>query len=83
MLSIVFGLIAICLGFWGLIKYWWYMVDLLVAILPLVLIFSGIVALIAGIRNTGIKTSFKDKNGSKESVDASGDDAPQSRRKDK
>ncbi|HIJ81800.1 MAG TPA: hypothetical protein HPP76_08840 [Desulfuromonadales bacterium] len=78
MLSIVFGLIAICLGFWGLVKYWWYMVDLLVAVLPLVLIFSGIVALIAGIRNTGIKTSFRDKSEPKESDEA----APQTRKKD-
>ena len=64
MLSIVFGLIAICLGFWGLVKYWWYMVDLLVAILPLILMAGGVVALVAGIKNTGIKTSFKEKPGS-------------------
>jgi hypothetical protein len=63
MLSIVFGLISICLGFWGLVKYWWYMVDLLVAILPLILMACGIVALLAGIRNAGIKTSFKEKTG--------------------
>ena len=63
MLSIVFGLIAMCLGFWGLVKYWWYMVDLLVAILPLVLMAGGVVALIAGIKNTGIKTSFREKEG--------------------
>ncbi|HIJ81523.1 MAG TPA: hypothetical protein HPP76_07435 [Desulfuromonadales bacterium] len=67
MLSIVFGLIAICLGLWGAITYWWYMIDLLIAVLPLVLIFSGVVALIAGIRNTGIKTSFKGSREPKES----------------
>lgn len=59
MLSIVFGLIALSLGFWGLIRYWWYMVDVLIAILPLILIVSGAVALLAGIRNTGMRTSFK------------------------
>jgi vacuolar-type H+-ATPase subunit I/STV1 len=59
MLSIVFGLIALSLGFWGLIRYWWYMVDVLIAILPLVLIVSGAIALMAGIKNTGIRTSFK------------------------
>jgi vacuolar-type H+-ATPase subunit I/STV1 len=59
MFSIVFGLIALCLGFWGIIRYWWYMADVLIAILPLVLVVSGAIALMAGIRNTGMRTSFK------------------------
>ncbi|MEI6703084.1 MAG: hypothetical protein WCL71_06050 [Deltaproteobacteria bacterium] len=59
MLSIVFGLIALSLGFWGLVKYWWYMVDVLIALLPLLLIAGGAIALLAGIKNTGMRTSFK------------------------
>ena len=62
MLSIVFGLIALSLGFWGLVKYWWYMVDVLIALLPLLLIGGGAIALLAGIRNTGMRTSFKVRN---------------------
>jgi len=62
MLSIVFGLIAICLGIWGLINYWWYIVDFLIAFLPLILIFSGGVAVLAGIRNTGLKAKIKEGN---------------------
>ena len=61
MLSIVFGLIALSLGFWGMLKFWWYMVDVLIAMLPILLIFGGAIALLAGIRNTGIRTSFKIK----------------------
>jgi vacuolar-type H+-ATPase subunit I/STV1 len=61
MLSIVFGLIALSLGFWGMVKYWWYMVDVLIALLPLLLIFGGAIALLAGIKNTGMRTSFKVK----------------------
>lgn len=61
MLSIVFGLIALSLGFWGMLKFWWYMVDVLIAMLPMLLIFGGAIALLAGIRNTGIRTSFKIK----------------------
>ena len=61
MLSIVFGLIAISLGFWGMVKYWWYMIDVLIALLPMLLIFGGAVALLAGIKNTGMRTSFKVK----------------------
>ncbi len=61
MLSIVFGLIALSLGFWGMVKFWWYMVDMLIAMLPLLLIFGGAVALLAGIKNTGMRTPFKVK----------------------
>jgi hypothetical protein len=76
MLSIVFGLIALSLGFWGLLRYWWYMVDVLIAILPLVLIAGGAIALMAGIKNTGIRTSFKVKNGTTEETE------PATRKKD-
>lgn len=62
MLSIVFGLIAICLGIWGMVKYWWYMVEVVIAILPLVLIFSGTIALLAGIKNTGLRTALKEES---------------------
>lgn len=65
MLSIVFGLIALCLGFWSIIRYWWYMVDVLIAILPLLLIVGGGIALLAGIKNTGIQSSFQ-KNAAEE-----------------
>jgi vacuolar-type H+-ATPase subunit I/STV1 len=71
MLSIVFGLIALSLGFWGLIKYWWYMVDVLIAILPLLLIGGGAIALLAGIKNTGIRTSFKVKKNTAEEAETS------------
>jgi vacuolar-type H+-ATPase subunit I/STV1 len=66
MLSIVFGLISLSLGFWGLVKYWWYMVDVLIAILPLLLIGCGAIALLAGIKNTGMRTSFKINKGAAE-----------------
>ncbi len=66
MLSIVFGLIAICLGLWGIATYWWYVVDLMVAVLPIVLFFGGFVALMAGIRNTGLKAKIKDNNNNNE-----------------
>jgi len=62
MLSIVFGLIAICLGLFGIITYWYYVVDVIVAILPVFLVFGGFVALMAGIRNTGLKAKIRESN---------------------
>jgi vacuolar-type H+-ATPase subunit I/STV1 len=58
MFSIVFGLIAICMGLWGLVSYWWYVVDVMLAILPIVLLFGGFIALMAGIKKTGIRTKM-------------------------
>ena len=76
MFSIVFGLVALSLGFWGIITYWWYMVDVLIAILPLLLIVGGAIALLAGIRNTGMRASFKPGK------DSAKDPAPAARKKD-
>jgi hypothetical protein len=56
---VVFALVAICLGVWGLVTYWWYTVDIIVAIFPLALLFVGIIALLAGLKNTGLKTNLK------------------------
>ncbi|MCX8068903.1 MAG: hypothetical protein N2738_00185 [Thermodesulfovibrionales bacterium] len=69
MTSIVFGLIAMCLGLWGLVTYWWYVVDVFVAVLPLVLLFGGFIALMAGIKKTGLRAKMNlhgDKNVSSE-----------------
>ncbi len=67
MFSIVFGLIAICMGLWGLVSYWWYVVDVMLAILPIILLFGGFIALMAGIKKTGIRakmnvTGFKKRS---------------------
>lgn len=58
MTNIVFALVAICLGVWGLITYWWYTVDVIIAIFPLVLLFTGMIALLAGLKNTGLKANL-------------------------
>ncbi|MBF0465229.1 MAG: hypothetical protein HQK94_09130 [Nitrospirae bacterium] len=63
MLSIVFGLIAMCLGLWGIVTYWWYVVDVFLALMPVLLLFGGFVALMSGIRNTGLHAKIKDGNG--------------------
>ena len=63
MSSIVFGLIAMCIGLWGIVSYWWYVVDVFLAILPIVLLFGGFIALMAGIKKTGIRTMLTKVSG--------------------
>ena len=62
MTNIVIGLIATCLGIWGLITYRWYTVDVIIAIFPLVLLLFGLIALLAGIKNTGIRATLAGVN---------------------
>lgn len=69
MFSIVFGLIAICLGLYGIVTYWWYVVDVLAAVLPLFLLFGGFVALMAGIKNTGLRAKVREGNGKRSDVE--------------
>ncbi len=49
MASIVFGLVAIALGLWGLSTWWWSVTELLRGLIPLLLILLGPIALGAGI----------------------------------
>jgi hypothetical protein len=76
MTNIVFALVAICVGVWGLITYWWYTVDVIIAIFPLVLLFVGIIALLAGLKNTGLKANLIRGKKKPESTD------PTTRKKD-
>jgi hypothetical protein len=70
MFSIVFGLIAICLGIWGLLNYWWYFIDFLVALLPIILIFGGSVAVMAGIKNSGLRAKIKQGSAEQEAKES-------------
>lgn len=70
MINIVLGLVAISLGLWGLVTYWWYAVDVLISIFPLVLLGFGTVAILAGIKNTGLKASSLGKNNDPEAAES-------------
>jgi hypothetical protein len=45
----MFGLLAVALGLWGLSAWWWSVVELVRGILPLALLFVGVLALAAGV----------------------------------
>jgi len=55
--SMIIGGAAICLALWGLVNYLWYIVDILIGVFPLALLAFGIVALLAGVKNTGLKAT--------------------------
>ncbi|ABK44769.1 hypothetical protein Mmc1_2268 [Magnetococcus marinus MC-1] len=47
--SIIFGLIAISLGLWGLSAWWWSVVEFLRGFVPIGLVFLGFIALGSGV----------------------------------
>jgi uncharacterized membrane protein len=47
-LIILFGLASIILGIWGLIIWWSYFVKALMAVVPIFLLFLGIILIIFG-----------------------------------
>lgn len=48
---IIVGLLGIVLGLWGIALNWYQFLDLLWILVPLAVLFGGIVALLAGIGN--------------------------------
>jgi hypothetical protein len=49
MANIIFGLVALALGLWGVSVWWWSIVEILRGIIPIALILLGLVALGAGV----------------------------------
>ncbi|MBF0400434.1 MAG: hypothetical protein HQL90_06665 [Magnetococcales bacterium] len=73
MASIVFGLVAIALGLWGLSTWWWSVVEVLRGVVPLLLILIGPVALGAGITKMRENSEVEAVLASAELDDADGD----------
>jgi hypothetical protein len=57
MANIIFGLVSLALGLWGVSVWWWSVVELLRGVVPVSLILLGLVALGAGV------TRMRDSNG--------------------
>ena len=67
--SVIFGLLALALGLWGLSAWWWSVTEFLRGAVPVALIALGLVALAAGVQSVraprgGKGTAFDtDSNG--------------------
>jgi FtsH-binding integral membrane protein len=59
--SVIFGLLALALGLWGLTAWWWSVTEFLRGALPIVLIGFGLVALAAGVQTVREPKGRKDK----------------------
>ena len=57
MLNVIVGAIGILLGLWLMMQNWWSTMDLLRTVFPILLLVYGVIALIAGLKRFGRKTS--------------------------
>lgn len=49
MATIIFGLVCLSLGLWGVSAWWWSLVEVLRGLVPLLAVALGLVALGAGV----------------------------------
>jgi len=47
--TIIFGLVCLSLGLWGISAWWWSLVEVLRGLVPLLAVVLGLVALGAGV----------------------------------
>ncbi|MBF0105667.1 MAG: hypothetical protein HQM16_10115 [Deltaproteobacteria bacterium] len=57
MTSVIFGVIVLILGVWGIIDNWYAFVDFVCVFVPLVMVVGGAIALMAGIYSFSVKDS--------------------------
>jgi len=60
MVHVIVGIIAIVIGLWGIMGNWYMFKDILVSVVPFVVLFFGIVAILAGIRSMKAKWAVKE-----------------------
>ena len=46
---VIFGLLSISLGLWGMAAWWWSVTEMLRGLVPILLLLLGVVALAAGL----------------------------------
>ncbi|SCA56094.1 Magnetosome protein MamI [Candidatus Terasakiella magnetica] len=59
---VIFGLVAISLGLWGMAAWWWSVTELMRGLMPIILVTLGIVAVAAGLSKVRDDQSIKDED---------------------
>ena len=66
MKSVVVGLIAVALGLWSLVAYWYLFTEMIKGIIPILLLGGGLVAVVSGLRSIEEETRLSSKDQSKD-----------------
>jgi hypothetical protein len=59
MMAIIFGLIFMVLGIWGVVAWWPYFINIMKGLFPMMFTVGGLIAIIAGV--AGIKDTSEEK----------------------
>jgi hypothetical protein len=49
MQHVIFGVVLLLLGIWGIVAHWYQFLDLLWVLIPMALLVAGIVSVLAGV----------------------------------
>lgn len=49
MQHVIFGVVLLLLGIWGVVSHWYQFLDLLWVLIPMVLLVGGIISILAGV----------------------------------
>jgi len=49
MQHVIFGIVLLLLGIWGVVAHWYQFLDLLWVLIPMALLVAGIVSVLAGV----------------------------------
>ena len=60
MVSVIFGLLAVAFGLWGLTVWWWSVAEVLRGVVPIVGILLGVLALSSGVSKVRLEKDIKD-----------------------
>lgn len=58
---VIFGLLVLSLGLWGMAAWWWSVTEVLRGLTPIVLVLLGLVSLAAGVSKLREEKSVKDE----------------------
>nr|CAX83784.1 similar to MamI protein (Magnetosome protein MamI) [uncultured bacterium] len=59
---IIFGLLAISFGLWGMTVWWWSVAEFLRGVTPIVLLVIGLMALASGVSKVRDEKNVKDED---------------------
>jgi len=58
---VIFGLLAISLGLWGMAAWWWSVAEVLRGLTPIVLVLLGLISLAAGVSKLREEKTVRDE----------------------
>lgn len=53
--KIIAGLVVLAIGFWAVVSWWWFIWDIIRAVIAIIFVLGGLTLIGLGLKNTGRK----------------------------